>query len=33
MGNRTWGTGKVIAVNIEVLSEDERRIVYEDSGA
>lgn len=35
LGNERWqmGDGKISKVRIEVLSETERRIVYEDSGA
>jgi tRNA threonylcarbamoyladenosine biosynthesis protein TsaE len=32
-GSVTWAMGKVINVDIEVLSENERRVVYEDCGA
>jgi tRNA threonylcarbamoyladenosine biosynthesis protein TsaE len=33
LGSGGWGLGKTTRVNIEVLGETERRIVYEDTGA
>jgi tRNA threonylcarbamoyladenosine biosynthesis protein TsaE len=33
LGSGVWGLGKLTRVKLEVLSETERRIVYEDSGA
>jgi tRNA threonylcarbamoyladenosine biosynthesis protein TsaE len=33
LGSGLWGMGTTITVKIEVLSEAERRIVYEDAGA
>jgi len=33
VGSGNWGAGKIIKVQLEVLGETGRRIVYEDSGA